>query len=267
MLRRARSNRWLWLGGAVCVALIEITAWPPHTALAADSARRPVLVELFTSEGCSSCPPADALLAKLDAQQFIPGAQAIVLSEHVTYWNEQGWTDPFSFDAITERQRQYGTRFGPDSVYTPQAVIDGEAQVVGSDVAALSRAVAQAAAAPGVDVAIDEAALAQGTVHFKVRTANGANDDAMKKAALTAALAEDSTQSSVKKGENAGRTLQHVAVVRVMQDFGKSGLDGRELSLKLPGSATGAGPLRLVVFVTDRRSGHVLGAAERTISR
>lgn len=266
MLIRLRSRRWLCLGVAGCLGLAGLAISPRPAVLAADSTRRPVLVELFTSEGCSSCPPADALLAKLDTQQFVPGVQAIVLSEHVTYWNEQGWTDPFSYDAMTERQRQYGARFGVDS-YTPQAVIDGAAQVVGSDPAAVSRAVAQAAASTGVDLSIDEAALDKGAIHFKVKTAAGGNDEVLRKSALTAALAEDSTQSSVKRGENAGRTLQHVAVVRAMQDFGKNGLDGRELSLKLPNTAAGAGPLRLVVFVTDRHSGRVLAAAERTISR
>ncbi len=103
---------------------------------AEDSAARrpdhvPVLVELFTSEGCSSCPPADALLAKLDATQFVTGAQVIVLSEHVTYWNQDGWHDPFSLDAMTDRQARYVERFGLQSSYTPEAVVDGTAQMVG----------------------------------------------------------------------------------------------------------------------------------------
>ena len=240
---------------------LSLSAQP--LAPSAPGHRQPVLVELFTSEGCSDCPPADALLARLDATQFVPGAQAIVLSEHVTYWNHLGWRDPFSSEVMTERQHQYSLRFSLDEVYTPQVVVDGARQFVGSDAGALSRAVASAASKPKSQVAIEDARLAEGALHFSVR---GAVDSNTK---LVVALAQDATHSEVARGENAGRNLHHVAVARVLKEFDSKFADGRALQLADPVLTRGkeaAGPLRLVVFLTDRNSGHVLAVAEQTIN-
>jgi hypothetical protein len=226
--------------------------------------RKPVLVELFTSEGCSDCPPADRLLKELDEKQPFPKVQAIVLSEHVTYWNHDGWTDPFSLDAMTERQQEYVNQFRLDSSYTPQMVVDGATQFVGSDVRAVTAAVEKAAAQPKEDVTITSAAWENGGAEFAVHAKEDRNTK------LVAVLAANATHETVSAGENRGKTLEHVAVVRVMKTFGDESADGRTLHLgggPLTHKDEAEGPVRLVVFFVDHKTGHVLGAAERSLTR
>jgi hypothetical protein len=243
---------------AFCAAGLHAAAQPPPAP------RQPVLVELFTSEGCSDCPPADNLLSQLDTRQPIPGVEAIVLSEHVTYWNHDGWTDPFSFDQMTERQQQYGQQFMISDVYTPQMVVDGAEQFVGNDAGKLASALERAAATPKVSLEIAGVHLAPDrSLAFSVQAPAGT------KASLFAAAAENATVSEVLHGENKGRTLHHVAVVRVLKDFGSGKADGRTLELSgsnlVAAEKTGA-PLRLVVFLVNRGSGHVVGIAEQTLT-
>src|SRR5438876_9247868 len=117
----------LWIGLTTGAALG--LAGPPDIL---PEQRQAILVELFTSEGCSSCPPADALLERLDRSQPIPEAQIVVLSEHVD-WNHIGWADPYSSPAFSARQQQYARRFRTQGPYTPQMVVDGRIEFVGSD--------------------------------------------------------------------------------------------------------------------------------------
>ena len=176
------------------IAMSPLTL-PVFGQAGASAHRVPVLVELFTSEGCSDCPPADTLLQRLDATQAVPGAEAIVLSEHVTYWNHEGWRDPFSFDEIDERQREYVQAFGLASSYTPQMVVDGAAQFVGSNAAALADTVARAAQKPKQELAIENARWDGGVVSFAVHGPAGSS------ATLLAALAANATRSEVARGE------------------------------------------------------------------
>ena len=228
-----------------------------------DSARVPVLVELFTSEGCSDCPPADRLLEELDTKQPIPGVQAIVLSEHVTYWNHLGWRDPFSLDEVDQRQNEYGERFHLDSVYTPQAVIDGAAQLVGNNGAGLAQAVEHAGSTPKKPFTISDARWENGSVSFSVHGQAEAGSQ------LVAVLAADATGPKVTRGENAGRTLHHVAVVRSLKVFNSTAEDGR--ALRLSGGTLAhdpsAAPARLIVFIADKKTGHVTAVNEQTLSK
>jgi hypothetical protein len=247
---------------AVALAMTAMLCLPVTGQPGAASALpNPVLVELFTSEGCSDCPPADAVLAQLDTQGF-PGAQVIVLSEHVTYWNHLGWADPFSFDEMDLRQQNYVRQFGLDSPATPQFVVDGAMQLAGSNPPVLAGFIARAAATPKIPIEIGNAhRAADGSIAFTVHAATAT------KATLVAVIAENATHSEVSHGENAGRTLHHVAVVRAIKEFGSNATDGRVLQLSggnvLRAEKDGQ-PLRLVVFLVSHS--RVAGAAEQTLN-
>jgi hypothetical protein len=238
-----------------CVGWIIATPEkPPGTTTST-----PVLVELFTSEGCSDCPPADALLAKLDSQSPA-GTQPIVLSEHVDYWNHIGWTDPYSSHSYSERQTAYGNHFGLSSVYTPQMVVDGSEEFVGSDSGKALAAVAKAAQREKIQVRISNVKIAGNELHATLTadTLPGSS----RKSGLFVAAALNHAESSVARGENAGRHLTHVAVVRELLKVGEvqpgAGFSG-EFSLKLEHGVDPAN-LRLVAFVQEPGPGRVLGA-------
>lgn len=224
----------------------------------------PILVELFTSEGCSSCPPADLLLAKLDSLQPVPGAQTIVLSEHVDYWNHDGWKDPYSSSSFTARQNAYEEHFRVNSAYTPQIVVDGAAQVNGSDGRAAVTAIEAARSAPRVSVRIGSFSMESPKtlrVHLKVDALP--ESLGVRKADIFVAVALDHAESHVLKGENKGRDLKHVAVVLTLDKVGtleKRDSFERDVDVKLP-SAPDQSNLRLVAFVQKPDFGQVLGTS------
>jgi hypothetical protein len=198
---------------------------------------------------------------RTDAGQLIVG-----LSEHVTYWNSLGWADPFSQEAYTERQNAYGQRFGLDSVYTPQVVVNGQKEVLGSDGAAILKAVAMANGPAPVALHIDSVANASAgkmNVTFSVAGRPGSSLD------VYAVIADDAAKSSVLRGENSGRTLDHVSVARSLVRVA-SVKDAKTLtvSVPVPGLVKGqpATGRHLILFAQESGLGKILGVETTALS-
>ena len=228
----------------------------------------PVLVELFTSEGCSSCPPADAFLQQLDKQP-ITGAEMIVLSEHVDYWNHIGWKDPYSAKFFSDRQSVYAMQLDLDSVYTPQMVVDGAMELNGSDVAQAKKAFAQALRSEKIPVSLSSVSVAPGeNLHVLLRTSPLPASFGLREADVYVAIALDHAESHVSHGENAGRTLAHTSVTKSIVKVGtiqEGKTFSREVQLKLePGQDLRN--LRLVALIQAPHQGRVLGATMELVS-
>ncbi|SRR6266508_3300540 len=225
-----------------------------------------VLVELFTSEGCESCPPADALLQNLIAGPAT-GVEIIGLGQHVDYWDRLGWKDRFSSAALTRRQQLYATRFNTESIYTPQMVVDGRAEFVGSDVDQARKAIDRALAAPHGVVHIEFEPLAQDVarpaLHLRVTASDLPRSGRGDRADVIVAITEDRLHSNVTHGENHGRTLTHAAIVRQMVTIAEAAADGptsvrAEIVL---GSDWQRENLKIVAFVQERRGRAILASA------
>jgi len=189
----------------------------------------PVIVELFTSEGCSSCPPADKVLATLEQTQPIEGAEIIALSEHVDYWNRLGWTDPFSSAQFSNRQNEYRQYFKRDDVYTPQMVVDGTREFVGSNANEASKAITEAAKKPKAEVEIKIEKIEENKVYLSVKIEKLPKISSGDTAVIMLAITESNLATKVSRGENAGRKLPHTAVVRYLQNIGSADSDNKTL--------------------------------------
>ena len=235
--------------------------------------RIPILVELFTSEGCSSCPPADELLMRLDEAQPVPDAEVIALSEHVDYWNHLGWADPYSSATFSARQNDYARAFDTGEVYTPQMIVDGRVQFVGSNSNRARDAIAAAAREPKAAVTLNLGSQnpAAASIILNVRVENlpvAASDHSCD---VTLAITESGLRSSVARGENAGRHLTHTAVVRKLSHIG--GIDPHKAStfsaqpiVRIDKTWKRDG-LRVVAFVQERSSRRIIGAARLSLAR
>ncbi len=221
---------------------------------AAASAQATVIVELFTSEGCSDCPPADVLLAKLESMQPVSGAHVIALGEHVDYWDHQGWRDPFSSALFSRRQQEYSQILHDNGPYTPQMIVDGTAGFVGSQSNEALQTIARAAHEPKTAVQIS---INGGKISIHA-------DAATRPADVMLAITERSLLSNVSAGENKGRRLTHTAVVRSLRTVGKT-RKGEPFTAEVAlDQAPSWKPenLHTVVFLQDHSTHRVLGAAE-----
>lgn len=230
-----------------------------YAADATQPARTPVLVELFTSEGCSSCPPADAFLMKLNDSQPLAGVNVIALEEHVDYWDRQGWRDPFSSADLTARQKRYAEWLRVESPYTPQMVIDGQQELVGSDSGTALRELAKSARRPktAVHLTWKDKSTGQATLTVHVDAAKSPGD-------VLLAITEGKLASDVARGENAGRNLRHTAVVRRLTPIGKlkaSETFSTDTVVKLA-SDWKPENVSAVVFVQEQSKGRVLAVGE-----
>jgi hypothetical protein len=237
-----------------------------------DTVRTPVVVELFTSEGCSSCPPADALLARLSEGQVAGNVQLIALEEHVDYWDDLGWTDPFSSRDWTSRQYDYARTLGNGNAYTPQMVVDGTTEFVGSRTQQARESILKAASRTKIPVVLAQGnagGTAKGNFSAKVGKLEGATKgDA---AEVWLAITETGLHSSVTRGENAGEELRHAAVVRSMRKIGEAKADSEtsftgDVSVPLQKEWKREN-LKAVLFVQERKSRRILGAAELRIGQ
>ena len=232
-----------------------------------DTPQSPVLIELFTSEGCSSCPPADALLERLDRSQRASGADLIVLSEHVDYWNDIGWKDPYSSHEYSERQSAYAAQFGLGSIYTPQMIVDGHFEFVGSDERRAKQAIESATKVMKAPVSLSSSRTDEKMAILHIETGPLPLSSTAESADIFLAIADDSDESHVRGGENAGRTLMHVAVLRSLIRIGaldKSAGFARDMKLDL--SAKNPRNLRVAVIIQEADAGRVWGAGFTRLS-
>lgn len=221
----------------------------------------PVLVELFTSEGCSDCPPADALLEKLDRTQPARGAEVIVLSEHVDYWNGIGWRDPYSSHEYSVRQSAFATQLGLRSIYTPQMVVDGSIEFVGSDERRAIQAIEIAAKTEKVPISLSQMRFEANKI-LALHVETGALPPAAEGESgnVLVAVADESDESHVSRGENAGRTLRHVAVLRTLAVVGtvdKTAGFSDSVTIDLP--SANSRNVRLIAFVEEKAGGRIWG--------
>ncbi|MBI3652792.1 MAG: DUF1223 domain-containing protein [Acidobacteria bacterium] len=245
------------------VSLAESAAWMEAAPTPANGEKTPVIVELFTSEGCSSCPPADGLLKQLEDKQPLVGVEIIALSEHVDYWNRLGWADPYSSALFSQRQSDYARAFGLNDIYTPQMVVDGSLEFVGSNATRAREALIKAASAAKASLTLASVKTSANEFSVTINVENMPQIKTGDSAEVWLAIAEGNLKSQVLRGENSGRQLAHTAVVRQLSTFGEWTAAPpifkatQKITLEKNWRQEN---LKLVAFVQERLSRRILGA-------
>jgi len=244
----------------MCVAASLLSS----ASRADESTTAPVLVQLFTSEGCSSCPPADQLLSEFLAKSPVDGVAIVPMSLHVDYWNHLGWADTYSARQFSDYQRQYRDALGATQIYTPQMVVDGRTAFVGSDRAAARKAIEDAAKLVRLSLRLSAPEHDGSKIRVEIDVQHGDALPADQPFTLMLAVTEDDLTSDVRRGENAGHKLHHDAVVRLLRPVGDISKDGASAPVKvdLPlDPQWHRGRLHVVAFVQSKQDLRVYGVA------
>lgn len=216
------------------------------------------VVELYTSEGCSSCPSADKLAARIQKENA--DKPVYILAFHVDYWNRLGWKDVFSDPAFTKRQRQYASLLKLSSVYTPQAVVDGQSEFVGSQEATMRKAIAEGLARKVSSKILLENARSTGErVSVDYHITGPARTGLSGNTSLILALVQKTAESKVRSGENAGRTLPHVQITRAIQTVNINGKAAGKGQIAIPARLQTAG-MEVIALLQNNESGQILAA-------
>jgi len=212
------------------------------------------VVELFTSEGCSSCPPADALVARIAQEN--KGRPVYILAYHVDYWDRLGWKDTFSDRIFSQRQDQYAKWLNLSSVYTPQIVVNGSNEFIGSEEKTLRAAIASSFAKPTdakLEISLAEQAGKSLTLNYQInQLAPGYHLQVMQ---IT-----PHASNKIERGENKGRILSHVQIVRSLENFNLNGKEKGSVNI-LPAKGIQPGSAEIVALLQNSRTGQITAAA------
>lgn len=239
------------------IILLAVSIFPPAVAVTRAQDKTPVVVELFTSEGCPTCPPADRNLMFLEREQPVPGVEIIALAFHVDYWNTPDWQDKFSSPIFSRRQELYSRRFKINGTFTPQMVVDGRQQLIGSRLDEARKAVAEAAKTekPKMRLIIEKGKL-------KVEISNLAGRET---ATVFLATGENELSSKVGGGDNSGKTLVHASIVRELMSLGTIPATAQNFAAETflqPKPEWKTENLKIVVFVQENFSRRIVAAGQ-----